>query len=63
MKKKYFTWFNVRVIATSLVAFWGFYLIFKEGINSGGKTLLIIALISFVVGFIQLLINNQINKR
>lgn len=63
MIKKYFTWFKIRVIVTSMVAFWGFYLIFKEGFNSGGKTLLIIALISYIVGIIQLGYTNQKNKK
>jgi hypothetical protein len=51
---KKITWFNFRIVLSSIVAMWGFYLIFKYGINSGGKSLLLIAAVAIAFSYLQL---------
>ena len=63
MKINFFlTWIVLRIILTSIVAFWGFFMIFKDGINSGGKILLIIAMISYAVSVLQLYLHTRMKK-
>ena len=59
MKKIISVWLVLRYILCGLVAFWGFFLIFKNGINSGGKVLLVIA----TIGLLSTIVMDFINKR
>lgn len=43
MQKPFSYWKLLRYVVSGIVAIWGFVLIFTEGINSGGKVLLIIS--------------------
>jgi hypothetical protein len=57
MKKLFSIWILLRYMTCGIVALWGFVLIFKEGINSGGKTLLLIALIGLATTLLADFIN------
>lgn len=48
MKNVYAFWKYLRYGVCGIVAIWGFILIFLNGIDSGGKILLIMAGIGFV---------------
>ncbi len=63
MKTLFFYWKVYRYLICGLVAFWGFFLIFKNGINSGGKTLLFISSIGVISTFIADLVNRFILKK
>ena len=52
-------WKLTRYMICGLVAFWGFFLIFKNGDFSAGKTLLIIASIGAVATFLIDLIKSK----
>ncbi len=52
MKKAFHYWMLVRYIFCTIVAVWGFILIFQNGINSGGKILLLISGIGAVSTFV-----------
>jgi hypothetical protein len=45
MQKSFKLWTPIRYAACVIVALWGFYLIFTEGIDFGGRILLLIAAI------------------
>lgn len=49
----------LRYILCGIVAFWGFFLLFKNGINSGGKILLVIAAIGVLTTIIMDFINRK----
>jgi hypothetical protein len=62
MKKIISSWLILRYILCSLIALWGFILIFKNGMNSGGKILLVIAFVGLIVTLCFDFINNKREK-
>ena len=62
MKKIFSSWLILRYICASLIALWGFILIFKNGINSGGRILLIMALIGLGTTILFELISKKRDK-
>jgi len=52
MTKIFLRWKYIRYFVCSLVAFWGFMLIFKDGVDSGGKILIFIAIIGASTTFL-----------
>lgn len=53
----------LRYLISSIMALWGFYLIFKNGINREGEILLSIALIGTVTTFIFDIGNKYLKNR
>jgi hypothetical protein len=63
MKGLFSIWKNFRYTLCGLVAFWGFFLIFKNGINGDGKVIVIIALIGAITTFIFDIGNKFLNRK
>ncbi len=57
-----YLWIKVRFALSSLVALWGFYLLFTKGATSGGDRLLIIASIGYLVGIVQFYLLTRKNR-
>jgi hypothetical protein len=63
MNKLFNLWKLLRYVVCGFVAFWGFLLIFINGIDSGGKTLVTIALIGATSTFLVDLGNKYIRSK
>ena len=63
MKILFSIWKFSRYLLASLLALWGFFLIFKNGVNGGGKVLVIIAIIGAITTFIVDLGNKYLTNK
>lgn len=63
MKLNYLLWFKVKIALGTLVALWGFILLFTEGPSSGGQRLLIIAGLSYLFSIGYLLFRIHVDKQ